>query len=220
MSRWANEDLWAGVIAGAAARHGIPVALLNAVIAVESGFRPDAYRPEVAIGDGSAGLTQILLGTARGEGYAGVLGEGGNLTGLFDPATNIEYGASYLARQYTRASGDIRGAASAYNGGWRPSLGFGVPATVPLTVVLARDALGNVLRRATVQPGQYGNQSYVDAVMGNYDYFAKKQQAASLGGIVLSPTTETGAVNPKMIATLVGLLLGLLGLRYRGRSRG
>lgn len=224
MARWANEDRWTDVIADAAARHGVPVSLVQAIIAVESQFKPGAYREEPSRGtdNDSAGLMQILHDTARGVGYDGPFGDSRTLTGLFDPATNIEYGTAYLAQQYRRAGGDVTAAASAYNGGWRPSLGFGGKATRPLSIILARDAAGNVLKRRQVPPGEYSNQPYVNAVLGNLAYFEAKQRAASNNPVTVltTPLTAAGTVNPKLLAALVGLLLGLLGLRYRGRSRG
>jgi hypothetical protein len=215
--RWANEDRWTDIIKSAADRHGVPYTLVQAVIGRESAFNPSAYRAEPAIGDGSAGLMQILLRTARGVGYTGPLGDSKALTGLFDPATNIEYGTAYLAEQYRRA-GNAAGAVSAYNGGWRPELGFGRPASKALRLCLARSqTTGECIRWADVQPGRYGNQSHVDAVLSNLEYFEAKRRADSPLGIVTSPVTEAGTVNPKLIAALVGLLLGLLGLRFRGR---
>ena len=219
MARWRDEDTWTALIQDAASRHGVPYPLVQAVIGVESQFRPGAYRVEPGSGtqNDSAGLMQILWSTAQGEGYAGPFGDSTSLTGLFEPQTNIEYGTAYLARQYQRAGGDAAAAASAYNGGWRPDIGFGAVATRPLSIILARDPQGNVTKRVQVQPGQFSNQSYVNAVLANLAYFNAKQQASSGLSSVLTPVTETGAVNPKLIAALVGLLLGLLGLRYRGR---
>src|SRR3954468_198549 len=99
MARWANEDAYDGIIRPIAAEYNVPVALIKAMIAQESGFRPNAYRAEVAANDASRGLMQLLLATARGEGYDGNAGDATQLTGLFNPSTNIEYGTSYLASQ-------------------------------------------------------------------------------------------------------------------------
>ena len=218
MARWANEARWDDIIKDAASRHGVPYPLVQAVIGRESQFNPAAWRAEPAIGDGSAGLMQILLGTARGEGYTGPLGDSRSLTGLFDPATNIEYGTAYLARQYGRAGGDEAGAVSAYNGGWRPELGFGRPATKPLRLCLARSQTeGQCIKWRDVKPGEYGNQPHVDAVLSNLAYFEAKRRATEGVSQFVRPTTETGAVNPKLIAVLSGLLLGLLGIRFGRR---
>lgn len=218
--RWPHEEDFDAIINAAADRHGVPAALVRAIIATESQFTPTAYRAEPAINDGSAGLMQILLGTAKGVGYSGPLGERLQLTGLFDPATNIEYGTAYLAQQYQRAGGDIMGTASAYNGGWRPSIGFGAPADHVMTITLARDQVtGKPIRTQLVQPGQFSNQSYVNAVLANYAYFKDKESASTGVTQFTRPLTPTGTFNPKLVGLLVGLLIGLMGLRSRARRR-
>jgi soluble lytic murein transglycosylase-like protein len=206
--RWANEETWQSVVEEAARRHGVPPELVLAVIATESQFRPDAIRNEPKLGDASRGLMQILYRTAVGEGYAGTP------EGLLDPATNIEYGTRYLARQYKRAGGDWRRAASAYNGGYRPSLGFGAPAPADLTVCLARDQVtGECIKSRRVAKGEFANQPYVDAVGANLTYFESKRSAR---GPLPSPTTESGGVNWRLVAMLTGLLGGLLIFRRMG----
>jgi soluble lytic murein transglycosylase-like protein len=138
----------------AATAYGLPRALFKGLVTVESGWNPNAVRQEVAIGDASRGLTQVLLATARGEGFTGTVAD------LFDPATNLGIGASYLARQYRR-TGAWDAALAAYNGG----PGAGVPVTVPTVVILARDQQTGVpIRTFTAQPGQYRTQPYVDSV--------------------------------------------------------
>jgi soluble lytic murein transglycosylase-like protein len=138
----------------AAAAHGVPGARFKGLVTVESDWNPMAIRQEVAIGDASRGLTQVLLSTARGEGFTGTADD------LFDPATNLDVGASYLARQYRRF-GSWDAALAAYNGG--PAAG--VKVTAPTVVILARDQVtGAVVRTFTAQPGQYRTQPYVDTV--------------------------------------------------------
>jgi hypothetical protein len=218
--RWTHEEDFDALINAAADRHGVPAALVRAIIGNESQFNPSAWRPEPAIGDGSAGLMQILLGTAKGVGYGGPLGDRLQLTGLFDPATNIEYGTAYLAQQYDMANSDIRGAASAYNGGWRPSIGFGAPADHAMTITLARDPVtGNPIRTRQVKPGEFSNQPYVDAVLSNYAYFTNKEAASTGVTQFVRPLTPTGTFNPKLVGLLVGLLIALFGLRSRQRRQ-
>lgn len=65
----------------ASRKHGVPVSLLTAVVAVESGFRADAVSSAGAIG-----LMQLMPGTARDMG----------VLDPFDPRQNIEGGAKYL----------------------------------------------------------------------------------------------------------------------------
>jgi hypothetical protein len=67
---------------------------------------------------------------------------------LEQPALAIELGAKLLAENMARTGGSVADSLSAYNGGFRPSLGFGVPLN-----------------------GRYGNQLYVDRVLANYQYF-------------------------------------------------
>jgi hypothetical protein len=172
--RWLNEEKWDADIQHAASAHNVPANLIRAIIATESQFRPGAKRDEVKIGDASIGLMQILTATARGEGYTGDVGDPAALSGLYDPATNVFFGASYLATQYRRASSDPARTFSAYNGGWRPELGFGTRATRETTICLARDAKGNCIKTRVVRPGEFGNQPYVDAALANLNYFQAK----------------------------------------------
>jgi soluble lytic murein transglycosylase-like protein len=61
-----------------------------ATIAVESSFRPNAYRFERHLGEASWGLMQTLESTARDMGYSGPA------EGLYDPAESIRYGMRYM----------------------------------------------------------------------------------------------------------------------------
>ncbi|WP_312063198.1 lytic transglycosylase domain-containing protein [Brevundimonas sp.] len=75
--------------------------LLQALVAVESGFRPRAVSPA-----GAAGLTQLMPLTARDLG----------VEDRFDPAENLRGGAEYLARQLLKFQ-DVRLALAAFNAG-------------------------------------------------------------------------------------------------------
>jgi soluble lytic murein transglycosylase-like protein len=88
-------------LAEAAARHGLDDKLLQALVAVESGFRPRAVSSA-----GAAGLTQLMPGTARELG----------VEDRFDPADNLRGGAEYLARQLLKFQ-DLRLARAAFNAG-------------------------------------------------------------------------------------------------------
>jgi soluble lytic murein transglycosylase-like protein len=92
---------FAALIAEASAKTGVSEALIRAVIAAESGFRPDAVSPA-----GARGLMQLMPGTARALG----------VTDLFDPRENILGGARYLEQQLTRF-GSVEKALAAYNAG-------------------------------------------------------------------------------------------------------
>lgn len=141
-------------IHAAADAAGVPWLLLKALVAWESGFDPNAYRAEPAVNDASRGLCQVLYATAQGLGYTG------SPEGLFDPDTSLHYGSRYLAEQYHRA-GNWLGALSAYNGGWRPDLGFGVPV----------EKAGVRCGGRTVPIGEFCNQKYVDGVTGYWTYY-------------------------------------------------
>lgn len=93
------------LIAKHAAEQGVPVALADAVIRVESRYNPRA-RNGIYVG-----LSQISPRTARGIGY------NGSVQGLFDPDTNLRYGLKYLAQAYRLAGGDTCGAVMRYQSG-------------------------------------------------------------------------------------------------------
>jgi soluble lytic murein transglycosylase-like protein len=82
--------------------HALPVSLLLAVAAVESGFNPRARSPK-----GAQGLMQLMPDTARQLGVRQVWSVGDNLRG----------GASYLRALLQRFSGDLPLALAAYNAG-------------------------------------------------------------------------------------------------------
>jgi soluble lytic murein transglycosylase-like protein len=121
MGRLGAAVQFAEIINGAAARYGLPPAIVAGVVAAESAFNPNAYRPEPTIGDGSRGLMQLLFRTARALGYTGAP------AGLYDPATNVNLGAKHLRELYdtARLSGPLvtdfeawTRALSAYNAGF------------------------------------------------------------------------------------------------------
>jgi soluble lytic murein transglycosylase-like protein len=92
-------------IARHAAAHGVPVALAQAVIKVESRFNPRASNA------GNYGLMQIRHQTARGVGYTG------SAAGLLDAETNLRYGMAYLAQAYRAAGGETCGTIMRYQSG-------------------------------------------------------------------------------------------------------
>lgn len=85
----------------AARRHGLDAKLLHALVIVESAYQPQACSPA-----GACGLAQLMPATARELG----------VVDRFDPASNLDGGADYLARQLRRF-GDLRLALAAYNAG-------------------------------------------------------------------------------------------------------
>jgi soluble lytic murein transglycosylase-like protein len=82
------------LIARHAARHGVPPALADAVVRIESRHNARARNGS------NIGLTQISFATARRMGYAG------GVEGLYDPDTNLGYGLRYLGDAYRLAGGD------------------------------------------------------------------------------------------------------------------
>jgi soluble lytic murein transglycosylase-like protein len=89
-----------------AAQTGLPPEVAEAVMAVESGYNPDAIG-----GVGEIGLMQILPSTAAMLGFRGSLAE------LAVPETNIRYGVTYLAKAWRLAGGDLCTAAMKYRAG-------------------------------------------------------------------------------------------------------
>lgn len=88
-------------INAAGLRYGLDPSLIAAVIQVESNFNPKAKS-----GAGAAGLMQLMPGTASSLG----------VNDVFNPAQNINGGASYLSQQMkTFKSLDL--ALAAYNAG-------------------------------------------------------------------------------------------------------
>ncbi|MTV55820.1 lytic transglycosylase domain-containing protein, partial [Pseudoduganella buxea] len=85
-----------------APRYQIDPALALAIIAVESGFRPNAVSPRNA-----QGLMQLIPDTARRFG----------VVDAFDPESNVRGGMAYLRWLLVRFNNDVRLVAAAYNAG-------------------------------------------------------------------------------------------------------
>lgn len=85
---------------------GLPPALVDAVMAVESRYNT------ASVGmDGEVGLMQVMLPTARMLGFSGSPSE------LARPEINVHYGAKYLAGAWRRAGGDLCTATMKYRAG-------------------------------------------------------------------------------------------------------
>ncbi|AEI76289.1 transglycosylase [Cupriavidus necator N-1] len=104
--------------------------LLMAMVEVESGWNPQATSVKGAIG-----LRQLMPATAR------MLG----VTDAYDPAQNLQGGASYLGGLLSRFNGDTSLALAAYNAGE-----------------------GAVLRHGSRIPPFAETQAYVPQVLGRY----------------------------------------------------
>jgi hypothetical protein len=96
-----------------AKRYGVPVELIVATIATESGGNQNARRNEPQINDESVGLMQTLVATARSA-----LGQK-NLQAdhLLRPERSIEAGTAYIAQQRGVTHFDPPKVAAAYNAG-------------------------------------------------------------------------------------------------------
>jgi soluble lytic murein transglycosylase-like protein len=86
----------------AAERHRVDGLLLAAIVAVESGFTPEAVSPR-----GARGLMQVR--PAVGEAYGA--------KDLFDPYVNADVGSRYLSSLMGDYEGDLELALAAYNAG-------------------------------------------------------------------------------------------------------
>ena len=120
-----GKELAAMVIA-AARRHSLDPDLVQAVVAVESGFRPDAVSPK-----GAQGLMQLMPYTARALG----------VKDSFDPAANLEGGTRYLRALIARYNGDVTRALAAYNAGEGAVARHGGVPPYPETLAYVRKVL-------------------------------------------------------------------------------
>jgi len=123
----------ATLAAEAARRHSLDPALVAAVVAVESGFRPDAVSPK-----GAQGLMQLMPATARSLGVKDSL----------DPADNLDGGTRHLRTLIDRYQGDVKRALAAYNAGEGAVARHGGVPPYPETVAYVR----KVLQRAQAEP--------------------------------------------------------------------
>lgn len=124
-------------MAQVACEFGIPVDLLDAVIAQESGYNPWARSSA-----GAMGMMQIMPGTAR------ILG----LYAPWDTMANMRSGARYLRAQIDRF-GAVNLALAAYNAGpERRVLALGRIPAIPETLGYVRAITANWVRLTANQP--------------------------------------------------------------------
>jgi soluble lytic murein transglycosylase-like protein len=101
-----GDGRYSAIIARYASEYGVPASLAQAVIQVESN-----YRPNMTGSAGEVGLMQIKPATARMLGYSG------SVKALYDPDTNIKYGMKYLAMAQDLGGGTTCGTILKYNAG-------------------------------------------------------------------------------------------------------
>lgn len=88
-----------------AVRHGVSIALVEAVAAIESAQNPKAISPR-----GARGVMQLMPGTAREYGLM-------NAQDLADPERNIDAGVRHLKNLLAQHQSNIALALAAYNAG-------------------------------------------------------------------------------------------------------
>jgi soluble lytic murein transglycosylase-like protein len=96
-----NAEIYDEIIRLASRTHGVPAALVKAVIAAESAFDPSALSPK-----GAMGLMQLMPGTAKDLG----------VDEPFHDESNVHGGTRYLRQMYDRY-GDWLRTLAAYNAG-------------------------------------------------------------------------------------------------------
>ncbi|MEM5807419.1 MAG: transglycosylase SLT domain-containing protein [Candidatus Aenigmatarchaeota archaeon] len=137
-----NENLYDKQIENVSKKFNVPVPLIKAFIAIESGFNPNAYRYEEHRKDASYGLMQILYQTAKGFGFKGLPQD------LYNPDVNIYWASQYIAYLYKRF-GNLPDTFASYN--------MGLPRPASKTTNIITKIYGKP------QPNwKYANQPYVD----------------------------------------------------------
>lgn len=166
-----GSDL-ASMIARKAEEHGVPSALADAVVRVESN-----YQPRVSGKGGALGLMQIKYTTAKAIGFTGTQQE------LFDPATNLEWGMRYLSGAHKLAKGDTCGTVMRYQGGHRTAR-MSKDATVYCNKVQAILARGGQTPAQAKSLARASTKSKV--AVSDQTAARKKTRSASAGPLVLT----------------------------------
>jgi soluble lytic murein transglycosylase-like protein len=94
------------MIKAQAPRYGVPTWFALRIAQIESGYNPRARGAA-----GEIGVFQMKCSTARGLGFRG------SCAGLYNAATNIQYGLKHLQLAVRSSKGNLHLAASKHNGG-------------------------------------------------------------------------------------------------------
>jgi soluble lytic murein transglycosylase-like protein len=97
-----RDTVYTGLITAAAETHGVDPILIQALIQVESNYRPRARSSK-----GAMGLMQLMPAVAREY----------RVRNAYDPASNIDAGVRKLKSLIDSMQGDLRLALAAYNAG-------------------------------------------------------------------------------------------------------
>lgn len=97
-----KDSIYGDLIAAAAEAHGVDPILVQALIQVESNYKPRARSNK-----GAMGLMQLMPATAREY----------KVRNAYDPKSNIEAGVQKLKALLEKWGGDVRLALAAYNAG-------------------------------------------------------------------------------------------------------
>lgn len=137
-----NQRRFAPLIAETAREHGLPDALLHAIVTAES-----AYDPNALSSAGAVGLMQLMPGTARRYG----------VTSRTNPRANVQGGTRYLKALLELFDDDVRLAVAAYNAGENAVLRHGrrVP-PYPETRTYVRRVMEHYRRYSEARPEAFG----------------------------------------------------------------
>jgi len=106
-------DQYGALCCAAAIKFGVPIELIVATIAVESGGRANSERYEPKLKESSIGLMQTLVSTAR----SALKDKSMAPQALYEPEMSIRAGTAYIAQQLGVSHFDPPKVAAAYNAG-------------------------------------------------------------------------------------------------------
>lgn len=150
-----------------ASRYGLDSPLLAALILKESGFNPRAISRA-----GATGLAQLMPATAAGINKREFQYEDYD---LFDPKTNICFGASHLAGLMATYDGDVTAALIAYNGGDGAARRYLVARDTNVLVTETKLYAPKILAAREVYANMYGDKLPAGAFFGGNNSSSQSQ---------------------------------------------